>query len=635
MKGPPSKKDGFRWSPHAVIIIVGIAFSLFLFFIVRQSQRDYLESEFRRMAKNRVLALDRFIQTKISILESVRCFFESSEFVERAEFNTFTASFSEQQEIYNIAWAPHVKHSDRAAFVSRIRAEIPDFSVKQQRSGGDLIPAGEREAYYPVQFIEPDTEQNKMVLGFDVASESPRFQALAAARDNNRAVATETIRLVQDADGKKSFLIFLPVYKSGLPADTLAQRRDNIAGVVIGAFYIETLVDRAMSFTDIEHIRMHLSDISAVGDNRFLYYYAAGDSISPPQNLTPEPHTAGIYTADVIDVGTRQWSILCYPGPALIDLYMNGKAWAILAVGLLLTLLVFFLFLSFWRKTEAIQQLVDMRTEELRRELEQRKRAEKQLAKAAEKLEAKNDELERVIYIASHDMRSPLITISGFDCELQKSCQLLKDLLTEKTPSDNSDSKDAQIRMLLDEAVPESLNFINSGVQKAQMLIDGLLQVSRVGTSPFKTEAINMNELMASVVDIQRFQAKARKADITVGELPDCMADPAKTNQVFSNLIDNALKYLSPDRPGRVIISGIREHDRCIYCVEDNGIGIELEQQSRIFQMFNRACKDPSIKGEGLGLAIVVRILEGQDGEIWVESEPGKGSKFFVSLPSA
>jgi signal transduction histidine kinase len=106
-------------------------------------------------------------------------------------------------------------------------------------------------------------------------------------------------------------------------------------------------------------------------------------------------------------------------------------------------------------------------------------------------------------------------------------------------------------------------------------------------------------------------------------------------DQLFSNLVGNALKYLDTDRKSKIHISGTVDNDRSIYCVEDNGIGIEPNHQSKIFELFHRLNPDDSAGGDGLGLTIVTRILDRNKGSIWLESEKGKGSRFFVSLPNA
>ena len=120
--------------------------------------------------------------------------------------------------------------------------------------------------------------------------------------------------------------------------------------------------------------------------------------------------------------------------------------------------------------------------------------------------------------------------------------------------------------------------------------------------------------------------------DLRVGDLPPCQGDPAQLDQVFSNLLGNAIKYLDPGRPGVISVTGRADLDRCVYCVEDNGVGIDPKHQEIIFELFHRL--DPHASdGEGLGLTIVRQILGRMDGEVWVESRPGVGSRFYVALP--
>ena len=142
----------------------------------------------------------------------------------------------------------------------------------------------------------------------------------------------------------------------------------------------------------------------------------------------------------------------------------------------------------------------------------------------------------------------------------------------------------------------------------------------------------DMDALIAKVVSGLDHQLKHVGAQLHRSALPPCKGDAIQLSRVFANLFGNALKFLDPQRPGVIAIRGAMETGRCVYCVEDNGIGIAPEHQGRIFELFHRL--DPSrTEGEGLGLAIVQQILGRLDGEIWVESTPGTGSRFFVSLP--
>ena len=128
------------------------------------------------------------------------------------------------------------------------------------------------------------------------------------------------------------------------------------------------------------------------------------------------------------------------------------------------------------------------------------------------------------------------------------------------------------------------------------------------------------------------YQCQEKNAEITVGQLPDCVSDERQMKQLFNNLIDNAIKYLSPEKPGKISINGWVEGQKAIYCIEDNGIGIDEKFQKRIFDIYYQMDRENST-GQGLGLTIIKRILDRHDGEIRVESVVGVGSKFYISVP--
>ncbi len=246
-------------------------------------------------------------------------------------------------------------------------------------------------------------------------------------------------------------------------------------------------------------------------------------------------------------------------------------------------------------------------------------------------VEAKNRELQSIVYVASHDLKSPLVNISGFGGEMKLHCAELIEMMGRVTVCDaDRDRLDA----LLNAHIPESLGYINKATKKMHGLIDGLLQVSRVGNCEMVVHKIDMNKLIGEIVESLSFQTKEAGAEIIVEELVDCVGDATKTNQIFSNLIDNAIKYLDPERKGAIRISGRVECGQSLYCVEDNGIGIDAKYQNRVFELFYRFASDDSVSGEGLGLTIVRRIASRLGGRAWAESGSGHGSKFFVSLPN-
>ncbi|MBN2456893.1 MAG: PAS domain S-box protein [Sedimentisphaerales bacterium] len=263
-------------------------------------------------------------------------------------------------------------------------------------------------------------------------------------------------------------------------------------------------------------------------------------------------------------------------------------------------------------------------------EITEHKRAEQALYKLNKELEAKNEELESILYAASHDLKSPLVNIQGFSHELSQSCELIR--LASKSNDKTAQTKKT-MDITLNKNIPDALNFILASTTKMDSLLTGLLDVCRLHTAATDVKQIDMNAMMSNITASMEYQIKESAAKIDVEDLPPCVGDPSQINRVFSNLLTNALKFLDESRPAQIRIYGKTQNDKSIYCVEDNGIGIIPEHQGKIFQIFYQL-EPNKRKGEGIGLTIVRRIIEKHDGKVWVESELGKGSKFFVSLPS-
>jgi len=226
-------------------------------------------------------------------------------------------------------------------------------------------------------------------------------------------------------------------------------------------------------------------------------------------------------------------------------------------------------------------------------------------------LEQKNAELERFTYTASHDLKSPLITIRGFLGFVREDAKAGDMVRLEK-----------------------DIQRINDATEKMQRLLGDLLELSRVGRLNNAPELISTNELVAEVVELLQGRISAGKITMQVAEnLPPIFGDRPRIFEVFQNLIDNAAKFMGgqADPQIEIGVQGTMNH-KSVFFIRDNGIGISPQFKDRIFGLFDKL--NAQSDGTGIGLALVKRIVEFHGGRIWVESEVGNGATFFFSLPS-
>lgn len=244
-------------------------------------------------------------------------------------------------------------------------------------------------------------------------------------------------------------------------------------------------------------------------------------------------------------------------------------------------------------------------------------------------LEEVNEEVQKFAYIISHDLRSPLVNIMGFSSELSE-------IRAEIAARDSDDpaSTDTQPRSSaeIDRDFAEALTFIQQSANKMDRLIATILKLARSGQREFRNENLPMSAILKSIASASKHRANELGAEIVVEDVPPVVGDRLAVEQIFSNLLDNALKYLSDDRPGRIFIRGRRQGGKVVYEVEDNGRGIAEHDMGRIFELFRRGGKQDT-PGYGIGLAHLRILVRRLGGKITCRSELGKGSTFTVTLP--
>lgn len=296
----------------------------------------------------------------------------------------------------------------------------------------------------------------------------------------------------------------------------------------------------------------------------------------------------------------------------------------------------------------------------IRKSIRARDDAEQQLRESNLNLEATvdertadlreaNEEIQRFAYIVSHDLRSPLVNIMGFTSELE---ELRTDIFSRiarysraaapasaaaPEPIGNVDPADAPELQAEDKQLSqdfsEALGFIKSSIGKMDRLISAILNLTREGRRDFHPVAIDTRELIESIISSVAHQASEANAQIRIEPLPNLVSDRLALEQIFSNLIDNALKYLKPGTPGDILIKGRPKLGFVIFEVTDNGRGIDPKDHQRIFDLFRRAGLQDR-QGQGIGLAHVRALVRRMGGTINVSSELHQGSTFTLTLPA-
>lgn len=241
-------------------------------------------------------------------------------------------------------------------------------------------------------------------------------------------------------------------------------------------------------------------------------------------------------------------------------------------------------------------------------DISESKKAAKKLEENAHQMAESNAELEQFAYIASHDMKEPLRMVTNYLQLLQK-----------------------RIGTELDEESKQYIDYAVNGATRMRTLITDLLEYSRVNRAERKLEPVNLQDVFEEVLNNLAAQINEKNAKITSDPLPLINSDHLQMVQLFQNLVSNAIKF-SDDKQPVIHVCVENNNDKWLFCVKDNGIGIEPEFKDKIFKMFQRLHSREEYPGTGIGLAICKKIVERFGGEIWFESVPGEGTTFYFTL---
>jgi PAS domain S-box-containing protein len=269
------------------------------------------------------------------------------------------------------------------------------------------------------------------------------------------------------------------------------------------------------------------------------------------------------------------------------------------------------------RHRDSLQKMVDERTAAL---LE----AKEDLEKKNEELIEINGDLEDFTYIVTHDIRSPLINIQGFSEEISAAAEKLKTLA----------ASNPEIQEILDKDIIESVQYINRAVKSLDGMTNSILEFSRKGKVDIRMEPINTRKIIEDILHRYSHQIRKKNIQIKLGTLPNVVSDYLSFKEVFSNIIDNAVKYISASDDGIIEIKGkyypAKNHTQ--FSVKDNGSGIMDEAKSKVFQIMRRATLDKTVPGHGMGMPYAKAVLKKLKGKIWFNSTQDQGTTFYFTI---
>lgn len=640
-----SRFSGRRLLMPLVVFAIGLASTAIVALQYDRIAQERDQQRFQALVAQRVVAIDERMNLYTGLLRSGAAFFAAARGgVTREDFRAFFERMRVDLHypgVQGLGFAAVVPPEGEAAFAARLAAQgRPGFAVWPPLDEADPVEGVEPVPRTAIVYLEPEDERNLAAIGFDMASERTRREAMMRARDTSLSTASGVVRLVQeiDSDVQPGILIYAPVYEGGVPA-TIEERRRRLLGFVYSPFRARDLFQALMRNQPHAELDFAVFGGPAIDEETLLF--RTGE--------TQDGGRLSLRAEERITVAQRPWTVLLETTPAFEAASPRVFTPFIAIVGLAVTALLTAASVGQARAVadaersrdevetlaQTLEHRVERRTVQLERARARLSALNMNLERAVEartaELSAANEEIQRFAYIVSHDLRAPLVNVMGFTSELDAVRGDIEGFL-ERVSREAPQLVDPGARDAIETDLPEALGFIRASTQKMDRLINAILKLSREGRRVLAPEPVDLAAIVSALSESLAHQLDEKSAEIASEDLPTIVSDRLALEQVFGNLIENAVKYLSPDRPGRIRVAAEDVGPLVRVSIADNGRGIDPKDFERIFDLFRRAGRQDT-PGEGIGLAHVRALVRRLGGSIEVASTPGEGSTFTVTLP--
>jgi signal transduction histidine kinase len=554
-------------------------------------EREQLTDE----AHATVTAIDRRMDDYAQILRGAAGLFNASHSVTYQEFHDYFADQDVMRRfpgVQTIGSASYVPRAGLAAYIKRTRAAIAASGIIRARF--EPYPPLKPDAQEALisDHLEPPPTDNR-TFGLNFLSEPNRRRAALLARRTGQPAATAPIAFARLAGSSLGIDLMVPIY-GGPPSQTGAPR--DWAGVVYAAFRIDNLLRGVLGdATGADLEVFDLGPAATVPASTGLTPRAVPFDLRPGAAARARERDPDHTRVETLEVAGRRWAVAYTRAGSALTTGERAVPWGIAIAGILVSLLAAALLRTLGTARRRAVRLAESMTVELREREAQ--------------LRASNEELEHFAYLASHDLQEPLRTITSY-------VGLLDSRLGER----------------LDDRERSWLGFVSDGAARMSQLITDLLEYSRTGRARDDEQAtIALDDAWDLAVANLQHAIADTGATVERGELPTVQARPREMTSMLQNLIGNGLKYRGEAAP--VVRANAEQHNgRWEIAITDNGIGIEPRFHDRVFGLFQRLHTAEEYPGTGMGLAIVKKIVESNGGSVRVESAPGEGSTFIVTL---
>ena len=566
------------WIVFGISIIITMLVWISFLNYENQLQESKFNSKTIEMTQSILDKLEQYEQ----VLIGAKGLFSASQEVTPEGWKSFVdiQLITRYQDIQGIAYLKHITSEEEADnLVTQMHNYgFDDFTIK---------PEGKRSEYYPVVYLEPLNFRNERAIGFDIYTEDKRRAAVNLAKETGQTTLSEKIILVQetDEDIQNGFLLMVPLYSSEKNSSA-ENDSSSLLGIVDVVFRINDFVDALLGKQTFEYINMRIYDGSVELENLF---FDSNTFFEYEENRIDFSGTSNIEFAN------RNW-ILVFNGLSPPYTQINEIILiSIPIVGVLMSASVFYAFTLFNKNLQLLK--TNIQYQELK------------------KTNKAKDEFSSMI---THELKSPIFPILGY-------CKMLK--------------KDGMIGNLNEEQL-KAVETIERNATGLEKLILDILDAKKLEMKKlkFEIEEFSLDEFITDLKSSNKniIEEKGIEFVINSSKIQGLVikSDKTRLRQVFDNLINNSAKFVNK-QGGKIEAGAIKEDWQILFYVRDNGIGIPKDKQKDLFKKFYQV--DSSLErseGSGLGLAICKAITEKLGGEIWVESQEGKGSTFYFTISS-